>query len=234
MPMWEEPAAMNMWAVAILSIAFDCEYMYNAVLGVAALHMFSIYPGDVTLRAAACRYINETIRGRKEELEGLDRKSSIQLFTAAILLTMCAKLISKCPGSGSEVYELPLNYFYLQIGGNDMWDWMKGDLVESGVGDYVQCMALKDMLPPTPSSRDGEPRLDFPYDAFLDTWYLDPLLSEERRGVFSGAIECLVKIKESIRKGEQLHLVHKRHSIVPSEVPRGFLALLKEEDQLRW
>lgn len=69
--------------------------MYIAALGVAALHMLSISLGDVTLRAAAYRYIDETIRGQKEELEGLCGKSSIQLFTAAILLTMCAKLRPK-------------------------------------------------------------------------------------------------------------------------------------------
>lgn len=33
----------------------------------------------------------------------------------------------------------------------------------------MQCMTLKDVLPPTPPSPDGEPRLGFPYDAFLGT-----------------------------------------------------------------
>lgn len=41
-----------------------------------------------------------------------------------------------------------------------------------------------------------------------------------------------MKTKESIRKGEQLHLVHKRHSIILSKVFRGFLTLPEKEDQV--
>lgn len=40
----EEPAGRDFWSVSVPSITFSCESVYNAILGVTALHLLTHHP----------------------------------------------------------------------------------------------------------------------------------------------------------------------------------------------
>jgi hypothetical protein len=234
MPTCEEPAGLNMWAATIPSLAFECSYIYSAILGIAALHLLSLSPDDVALKAATYQYIDETVSAHREEISSVDSSNSLNLFTTSLLLTIHAKLRSRYEANTSVPYTLPINYFILQNGVQYLWnqttEW------SSGVKAYINCYAelVPPLAPPRPPESHHHTYIhqDFPYDPLPNFVEVDTSITPNRKIIYTQALNYLSLIKDCILKGEKSPWIQHRLGIVPIVLEKDFHILMQEEDPL--
>ncbi|PMD40734.1 hypothetical protein L207DRAFT_633708 [Hyaloscypha variabilis F] len=227
LPLIEEPCGVNVWTKSIPSIAFDCRHVYTAVLGLAALHLLSSTPNDVSLRAALYQYLGESISIQREKFkagEVINNKNSPSIFATSMLLQTHAKSRAVSLATGHETYTPPLEWFHFHSGLCKISSAILPHIDDQDIRAYAFLHPDEHL-----SLVATECILEFPDDPFLDLWD-DPSLPSERREIYNGAIGYLEHIKSRIRAGEQSHWVQRRLAILPGEVPRGLVGLLEEGD----
>lgn len=234
MPTCEEPAGLNMWKVTIPSFAFECSYIYSAILGIAALHLLTLTPDDIALKAATYQYIDETVTAHREEMSITDTSSPSNRFTASILLTMHAKLRTRCEANSGVPYTLPISYFSLQNGAKDLWnqtsEWA------SEMKAYVNCYShlARPLEPHKPPEFHHHTYInrEFPHDPLPSLVESDISITPDRKGIYTRALTYISLIKECIVKGEKPPWIQHRLSIVPSVLGKDFCVLMQERDPL--
>jgi len=231
MPLIEEPCGVKVWTQCIPSVAFDCRHAYSAVLGLAALHLLSLNPYDLSLRAALYRYLDESISSQREHIaasKSLNSTNSLSIFATSVLLQTHAKSRAVSLATSDEAYTPPLDWFRFHSGLCRISAATLPHIDDQDIRAYA-------FLNPDAESilklTQEEPILEFPDDPFLTLW--DTLsLPSDRREIYYQTLEYLGHIKSRIRVGEQAHLVQRRLGMLPGKVPSGFLGLLEESDPL--
>lgn len=214
-----------MWSDVIPNIAFGCQYVYSAILGVAALHLLSLNPQDVGVEAAAYQYIDETVSSIKDETPHVDSENSLNLFTTAMLLTIHTKLRSDHFGREgmNAQYSVPLDLFHFQAGARYLFHFVESHIEGSGVKAFIDWRSEDQRQTPRPQ------HFSFPEDPLLELWDADPDLTAEQKETCEGALAYLALLKDCISKGERRHWMQRRLSVTPSMIPPEFLPLLQEE-----
>jgi hypothetical protein len=227
LPLCEESYGVNMWTKSIPSIAFDCQHVYSAVLSLAAMHLLSLAPNDLSVRAAMYQYLNETISSQREEVTSITTANSVSLFTTSMLLVTHSKLRAISLATSDESYTPPLDWFYLQAGVREVAGKTLSHIEDPDIRAYAF------LNPETNSTLSLIPdsRVDFPDDPFLYLWD-EPSLPPERREIYCQALKYLELLKSRIKAGEKPHWIQRRFALIPGEVPKEFLGLLEEEDPL--
>ncbi|KAE9366361.1 hypothetical protein N431DRAFT_352500 [Stipitochalara longipes BDJ] len=218
MPTCEESAGLSMWKVTIPSLAFECTYIYSAILAIAALHLLTLTPDDIALKAATYQYIDETVSAHREEMSIVANSKSLNRLAASILLTMHAKLRTICEKNNSGPYSLPTNYFILQHGANDIF------LQTPEWGSEFQAYI-------NPQNHIYINR-EFPYDPLPNYVEFDDSITLDRKGIYFHALTYTSLIKECILKGENPPWIRHRLAIFPTTLRKDFCVLLQEEDTL--
>lgn len=236
MALCEEDAGREMWVVAVPKIAFDYPYVYSAVLAIAALHLLSENPNDVSLQTATYQYIDESLSGYRNELGSITNENALAVFTASILLGVNARLRYRCEGSNPPPYTLPLDYLHLQMGIREIYFETDQYIRDSVVRGYT------DMRPdlrtePTPDSFEMLPLnvnrngFQFPHDALLSSWESLPI-SPERAPIYAATLGYLSGLRDSIGYHEELRWIQRRLSWLVHRIPREFIGYLQEGDPL--
>ncbi|KAE9367822.1 hypothetical protein N431DRAFT_486845 [Stipitochalara longipes BDJ] len=230
LPLVEEPCGANVWTKTIPSIAFNCRHVYSAVLGLAALHLLSITPHDVSLRAALYRYLDESMSLQREEIttsKSIDNTNSLSIFTTSMLLLTHAKSRAISVAASDETYIPPLDWFHFHQGLCIISAETLPHIDDQDIRAYIFLNPDQNSAP----SSTQDPILEFPDDPFLHLWD-DPSLPSERREIYYQTLGYLEHIKSRIRAGEKSHWVQRRFAILPGEVPTGFVRLLEKGDPL--
>ncbi|PMD47061.1 hypothetical protein L207DRAFT_448576 [Hyaloscypha variabilis F] len=234
MPTCEEEAGIRMWKTTIPSLAFECTYVYSAILAISALHLLSLTPDDIALKAATYQYIDETVSTHREEMNVPNSSNSVNRLATSVLLTLHAKLRTICERTTSGPYSLPINYFILQHGANDMFlstpEW--GSAFTAYVAVYSHLAPhLQPPAPPQPENHAYINR-DFPYDPLPNYVEFDESLLLDRKELYVHALTYISLIKECILKGENPSWIRHRLGIFPTTLRKGFCTLIQEEDPL--
>jgi hypothetical protein len=227
LPLSEEHCGVNMWTKSIPSIAFDCQHVYSAVLSLAAMHLLSLTPNDLSIRAAMYQYLNETISSQREEVTSITTTNSVLIFTTSMLLATHSKLRAISLATSDESYTPPLDWFYLHAGVREVSRKTLSHIEDSDIRAYAFLNPESDA---TLSLIPGSP-VDFPDDPFLRLWD-EPSVPPERREIYSQALKYLELLKSRIKAGEKSHWIQRRFALIPGEVPKGFVGLIEEDDPL--
>ncbi|KAH7356794.1 hypothetical protein BKA65DRAFT_423315 [Rhexocercosporidium sp. MPI-PUGE-AT-0058] len=236
MSLCEEEAGREMWVVAVPKIAFEHPYVYSAVLAIAALHLLSDNPNDVSLQTATYQYIDESLSGYRNELVSITSENALAVFTASILLGINARLRYRCLGSNPPPYTLPLNYLHLQLGIKEIYFETDQFIKDTSVRNYIdlrpdlrpKAVVKNSEMFPLNVNRNG---FEFPHDALLISW--DSLsISSERVPIYSAALKYLLGLKDSIGFHEEIRWIQRRLAWLVHGVPREFVGYLEEGDPL--
>lgn len=216
-----------MWTKSIPSIAFDCQHVYTAVLSLAAMHLLSLMPNDISLRAAIYQYLDETLSRQRDEMKSITNTNSLSIFTTSILLQTHTKSRAICLATSNESYTPPLNWFHLHICLRKISHEALLHIEDSDIRTYAYLAPDRDS---TLKPVQGPP-LDFPADPFLHLWD-NPSLPSERREVYSQVLKYLELFKSRMKAGEESHWIQRRFAILPGKIPSEFVVLLEEGDPL--
>ena len=99
-------------------MSFDSEFLYSALLVMAALHKRTLNQHDDSMRCAAYHFIDKALPNHRLALSDnfKDAATVTPALLTAILITLLAKLRSRCLRNEVTPYVLPLNHFYMQGG----------------------------------------------------------------------------------------------------------------------
>jgi hypothetical protein len=222
--------ARQLWAVDIPQRGFQCELVLNAILAIAAQHLWALTPSEPSLAVASRTYFGKAIRLHRTELAQPDRRTAESLLATAILLTHHTWVASHSVSS-DEPYVLPLQTYYMARGiqslFGQMFPWLKG----SGYLWYAKQQPLLvgkvDVL-----SRSG----------FLDTGRQDLAevskafqregINIEDKVVYEATLLELASMYSSISTGVPQHWIQRRVATMPLRLPPRFLVLLELHDPI--
>ncbi|CZT44116.1 uncharacterized protein RSE6_04242 [Rhynchosporium secalis] len=235
MPLVEEDTGREMWLVTVPTSAFEYPYVYTAVLAIAALHLLGNNPNDVSLQTATYQYIDESLSGYRNELKNINQENSAPVFTAALLLSMNARLRHRCYGANPPPYTLPLNYLHLQLGIRQVYFETHPFIQDSSVRRYVDLR--RDLKPeikreslefPMNVNRNG---FQFPHDVLYSTWGVLST-NPERTPIYAITLTYLSGLKDGIGFDEEIRWIQRRLAWLIQGIPREFVTYLEEGDPL--
>ncbi len=119
-----------MWQVDIPIIAYDAQYLMDAILAVSALHLRSIHPEDHSLIRASHGYMASSIAQYSNLLnQGLSELNAEALFSTSALIAFQASASRRFDDEQSGVYTLPLAWFHSFQGVKTIvlasWQWLR-------------------------------------------------------------------------------------------------------------
>lgn len=117
------------WQVEIPSIAYDNQYLMDAILAVSALHLRSLSPNDTSMVRASHAYIASSIGQYSTLLNGsLSSVNAEPLFSTAALIAFQASA-SRYFENAELPYSLPLAWFHAFQGVKTVviasWRWLR-------------------------------------------------------------------------------------------------------------
>jgi hypothetical protein len=102
-----------MWEVDIPQIAFSSPIVLDALLGISALHLLALQPGDQTLALASRSYFNKAIAKQRDGLSHLDAENAEPLLVAAVLIAHQTWLMTHFADRLDERYNLNLQTYQM-------------------------------------------------------------------------------------------------------------------------
>lgn len=118
----------NAWQVDIPTIAYDAQYLMDAILAVSALHMRVMHPDDQSLIRASHGYMASALSQYSTLLkQGLSELNSEALFSTAALIAFQSSASRLFDDEG--LYTLPLAWFHSFQGVKTVvmasWQWLR-------------------------------------------------------------------------------------------------------------
>lgn len=119
------------WQIDIPAIAYDAQYLMDAILAVSALHLRSIYPDDKSLVRASHGYMASALQQYSSLLNGgLSEFNAEALFSTSALIAFQASASRRFDDDQKEGgYVLPLAWFHSFQGVKTVviasWQWLR-------------------------------------------------------------------------------------------------------------
>ncbi|KAG4425422.1 hypothetical protein IFR04_001341 [Cadophora malorum] len=120
----------HVWQVDIPTIAYDAQYLMDAILAVSALHLRSIHPEDHSLIRASHGYMASSIAQYSNLLnQGLSEMNAEALFSTSALIAFQASASRRFDDEANGTYTLPLAWFHSFQGVKTIvlasWQWLR-------------------------------------------------------------------------------------------------------------
>lgn len=117
----------QLWAIDVPQMAFNCDYLLNALLGLSAQHLWALDPKKKSFAVVSRRYLAWAISSHRERLQQAERSNAECLLATSILITHHTWVASHSVSS-DEPYTLPLQTYYLALSlqsvANDLFPWL--------------------------------------------------------------------------------------------------------------
>lgn len=117
----------QLWAIDVPQMAFNCDYVLNALLGLSAQHLWALDSKQKSLAVISRRYLAKAISSHRERLQRAERSNAEYLLATSNLITHHTWVASHSVSS-DEPYTLPLQTYYmarsLQSVANDLFPWL--------------------------------------------------------------------------------------------------------------
>ena len=221
--------ARQLWAVDIPQRGFKCELVLNAILAIAAQHLWALTPNEPSLAVASRSYFDKAIRLHRMELAQPDQSTAESLLAAAILLTHHTWVASHSIAP-DEQYVLPLQTYHMARGIQSLFDqmfpWLKG----SGYLWYAEQQTLVDVSDEVCGNEfleSGRKDLDLLSEAFEQSG-----AKEEDKALYRATVSELASMHFSISSGVPQHWIQRRVATMPLRLPPRFLELLESHDPI--
>jgi len=126
----DTPEQRSAWQMDIPSIAYDTQYLMDAILAVSALHLRSVDPEDQTLVRASHGYMASALAQYSTLLKnGLSSVNAEALFSTSALIAFQASASRRFDEDKNAAYTLPLSWFHSFQGVKAIviasWCWLR-------------------------------------------------------------------------------------------------------------
>lgn len=210
-------------------MALEHPYLYNALLGIAALHKLSLDPECSSLRAATYQFVDNTVAGHRNDISQLNAGNAEALLVTSFLLFMHANLRSVYL-SLDMGYVPPVTAFRLQRGTRDLILATESLIGSSEIYQFFAHSSSPDREHDTSSTCPQMPILE---DTALLPLLQYPHVSSERKEVYISTLSLLQPILEALQRGTQtLQWVRQKLLTFPEEMPNEMIVFLENNNPL--
>lgn len=153
MPGSQSSTKNPIWSVDIPQLAFHSDLVLSAVLGISALHLSALDPGDQKVALAAQHYFGRAVSQHRLALGNVGEHGAEAILATAILICHHTWLASNSTPvqeqeQEQEPYVLPLQTYYMARGIQVLFDQMWPSLKGSGYLWYAEQEAgMNDGMP---------------------------------------------------------------------------------------
>jgi hypothetical protein len=102
-----------MWEVDVPQIAFSSPIVLDALLGISALHLLALQPGDQSMALASRSYFNKALTKQRDALPYLNAENAVPLLVAAVLIAHHTWLMTHVTGHLDERYNITLQTYQM-------------------------------------------------------------------------------------------------------------------------
>lgn len=216
----------SVWTVNLPQLGFQSAQVLDAILGIAAQHLWALLPHERSLAHASRYYLDRAILQHKSALAHADQQSAEGLLATAILITHQVWTAAHSENMDGTTYAIPLRTYYMARGimalSDQLFPWLKGS-------EYLWYVEQ-----PTPEAPgDGVPRdlcweegkrdLDM-MATFLNQANMRELDSE----VYLATLEELRSMQRAIIADLPQHFLQRMVATMPIRLPTRFLKLVEE------
>ncbi|TVY91404.1 Sterol uptake control protein, partial [Lachnellula willkommii] len=227
MPGSQSAAKNPIWSVDIPQLAFHSDLVLSAVLGISALHLSALDPGDQTVALAAQHYFDRAVSQHRLALGNVEEQDAEAILATAILICHHTWLASNS-STMQEPYVLPLQTYYMARGIRVLFDQMWPSLKGSGYLWYAeQGAGVNDGMPShfDPFLMDMQQDLDS-----LSKTFDEPDVSPEAKEVYEKTVMEITSMYYAISNGTEQHYIQSRIATMPIRLPQLFLELVAQKD----
>lgn len=105
----------QLWEKDVPQLCFSFDVVLSAVLGHTATHYLSLDPGNLEMKLAAQRYLDQTIKQHSELVSNLTKENAEPVVLVAMFVVLQMRLRIALVNQ-DEPYRLPLEYFHMHHG----------------------------------------------------------------------------------------------------------------------
>ena len=227
MPRYGRNELDQLYGSNIPQLCFSFDAVLSTVLGLTAIHYLSLDPNNDDMKRAARLYLDETLRQQSQLVSKITKENA----EAAALVAML--IVTKIRHRAAfvhedEPYKLPLEYFYMHHGATTIYHmcipYLHGSntLFAFGIEPprFDVCILARDFLP----SLIWEDSL-----SLLEGLDVQAVGSKVK-SVYEGCLAYLDVIYMALLREEDSHWTRRRLHGMPTNVPRGFVDLLEQQD----
>lgn len=211
----------HLWAVIVPQMAFSCDYLLNALLGLSAQHMWALNCKEKSLATMSRRYLAKAIASHRKELHQASSTNAEYLQATSILITHHTWVASHSV-SINEPYILPLQTYHLarslQCVTMNMFPW----LLNSKLLWYTELQSITARNGPCPQVINHE--LHELFQALGVTG------SPENRVVYGTALRELASLYSAIARHVEPDILQCTAATMVLRLSPHFLTLLEEHD----
>ena len=102
-----------MWEVNIPQVAFSSPIVLDALLGISALHLLALQPGDHSMALASRSYFNKAVTKQRDALPDLNTENAEPLLVAAVLIAHHTWLAAHVTEHLNERYNVTLQTYQM-------------------------------------------------------------------------------------------------------------------------
>jgi len=222
-PKFCNPNLQLMWTYSIPQQAAGRDYLMDAILSLAALHLHVHRPHDVQMERVSHHSIATTFHNMQHQLENLDPTNASTAFAACLLIQFQSFASWKDPCTSSGTYQLPIQWFNMAQKARSMLYAASSQVTQSERDQFNECSTL---------TAEQRRRRGCPDDPFQIAFELleGQDLSEDNRLTLCASLDLIYSIYISILHGESMSIIRRLIHSFPVHIDMRFVELLKQQD----
>ncbi|KAE9972031.1 hypothetical protein EG328_005253 [Venturia inaequalis] len=230
-----DPRVRQMWVYDVPQRAVGCEFLMQAILSFAALHLHIHKPDDNKMKLLSHHYFGSALRMLMLQISSIGPQNADMAFAASVMIQFQVFMSWKDPCChGRAVYKPPIQWLEMCQGvssilksalSNVQSSFMK-PLLDAGP-NTISGVAIGPAAPTSPAS-PGPPEL---YEEGFSLWgsFLQEDISDE--GVsLKKTFDLIHSLYLAHTSGEPLSASRRRLLTFPNALSATFIALLRDSD----
>ena len=226
MPPHYRKEANTFWGEQVSAWAVDFEYLLDALMGITALHVYTLNPTDHTVSLSADFYNGRAAAKYRDALSDINQTTAGPIVTTALLIAFMSKIVPRI-NAANKPYQLPLELFFLQRG---------IQVTQQEALPYIRETLLFKVIFGSMPVINNVPAVDDPTnlteDAIQDTANIRQQMQTEQlpfegRAACESALSYVLAIHRGLNSQEGFAYTGRRVTAFPVLIPWGFVELLQ-------
>ena len=215
-PNYTSPKNEMLWAYAIPQQAVGRDYLMNALLSLAALHLHIQRPNDVRMALISHHSTVRALQNMQNQISNITTENAPMTFAASMLIQFQIYLSWRDPCTTTESYELPIRWFSIAQG--------TANILRAASAQF-QHQDITTIIP------ECQPKEEFD-DPFGNAYALLDEQDPEDKFILYEALTLAHSIYKAVIEGQSSGLKRRLVHRFPTRINSRFVELLKQHDPI--
>jgi len=222
----------SLWTEDVPQWAFKFDFLLDSLLGLTAIHMYTMRPQESQLLAEAYKYYAEAANKYRRALSGINEETAGPILATSLFIGFQSKIVPRLHAANEPHYRLPIGFFLLQRGVPTTYK-----AVAPFLQGHRMMIIMFASMPPVEEVLNCEDDAFLPDDVANDRDKMlhalaSMLMTDEAVAVCRTTFAYVLAIHRSIEKEEPEGFTRRRITAFPGMVPWPFVELLEQHNPI--